>query len=524
MSNRLRINLYWIIPVVIILLGLILLFFQNYSKVTAEPDNAWSRGLVVGETQLNKLPKIAEAADGHFVFSFFQDNKIVTKELDREFNVGNQKTYDISANKWTQIFLHEDQLIWFDFKNIYDQNKQQLVADVDGFYPLDTTVLYVKENVLYELHPETRQSVKMMDIDLDKENISLEENRDGIHLLVFKKGINEVHLSLYKLGVEKADSLYETTLKVDPGKIVNAISYTFEGQRLSLILQEELESTQGKPEFFNYFVQAVVTNSETPEQYKLTFYDPAQEGSVLTEVSDVTVTYRDAIPILLFKANGYTDTKYNEKTAFNIFEAEIGEKGTTKTERRSNTSAISTIPQWVNENTVAWVDLNGDSNNVYVSSSDISAINQKVKTTSDDWLQALGKTFGMMALSFFALAVTFIWFMWPVLFIVILYVIKSRAIDYDRSWVFYTGIIIYLAAVFLFKDRFFIPNMMNNAPDYLTFTGGTYVYLILFAVVSYFLTAMTKRINEWTGAVRVMYFVGVHVILVTIFYGPYIIY
>ncbi|KAB7668887.1 hypothetical protein [Bacillus sp. B1-b2] len=524
MNSRLRTNLYWIIPVVIVSLGLVLLCYQNYSKVTEAPDDDWSRGIVVGETQFNKLPKIRETADGKYVFSFFQDNKLITKELDNDFNMENQTNYEIPVNKWTQVYLHEDQLIWFDFKNIYDENKQQLVTEVDGFYPLNTTVLYVKEKALYQLHPDTKQSVKLMDIDLDQENISLEENQDGIHLMVFKKGTNEVHLALYKLAEEKVDNVYETTLKVDPGKVVNQIAYTFDNQKLSLLLQEELESTQGKPVFFNYFVQTVITDSNTPKQYELTFYDPAQENTELTEVSDVTFIYRDGVPMLLFKANGYTDTKYNEKTTFNIFEAEIGEDGTTKTERRSNTSAISTIPQWVNENTIAWVDLNGDSNTVNVSSSDLDTINLKVKTTSDDWLQALGKTFGMLALSFFALAITFIWFMWPVLFIVILYVIKSRAIDYDRSWVFYTGIVLYLAAVVLFKDRFFIPNLLNNAPDYLTFTGGTYFYLLLFALVAYLLTSITKRVNEWTGAVRVLYFVAVHVVLVTIFYGPYIIY
>lgn len=524
MNSWIRTNLYWVIPGLLVLLGLFLLFYQNFSKVTAAPEDNWSRGLLVGETQFNKLPKIIETTDGEYQISLFQSNKIITKIVDRDLNVEKQKTYDIPVDKWTQVYFNEKEMVWFDYSNILDENKQQIVTDVEEFYPLDSSILYIKENVLYHLNPDTKKSTKMMDIDLDNESISLEENEDGIHALLFHKGENVVNLHLYKLGTDKVNKLYETKLKVDSGKKVNNIAFTYKEENLALLLQEELELTQGNPEYFNYFAQTVVTNSKEPKQFKLTFQDPAQESSKLKEVNDVTFIYRDGKPRLLFKANGYTDTKYNEKTAFNIYETEISEDGQTKTERRSNTAEISTIPQWLNKETVAWVDLDGEENKVYISSSDVEKIDKKIEITSDHWLQALGKTFGMIALSFFALAVSFIWFMWPILFVVILYVIKSRAIDYDRSWVFYTGVVIYLVATLLFKDRFFIPSMMSNAPSYLTFTGSTYFYLLFFAVIAFLLTMMAKRLNEWTGAVRVIYFVAVHIILTMVFFGPYIIY
>lgn len=524
MKTWMRINLYWMIPGVLILLGLFLLFVQNFSKVTAQPESDWSRGLLVGQSEVNKLPAIKETEDGHYLFSFFQKNKLNTAAMNKEFRIEKEKEYDIPVDKWTQIYQGNDQLIYFDYKNIYDQNKTELVADVEKFYPLDSSILYVKENTLFLLNPETKKSSKLMEINLDKENISIEENDEGIHLLLFTKGKSNVELTLYRLQDGKINHLYETKVKVDPGKIVNGISFTFEEQKLALLLQEELELTQGKPEYFNYFVEIDIASTQPPVQYELAFQDPAIENGKLTEISDVAFTYRDGKPSLLFKANGFTETKYNEKSGFNIYESEIGEEGDTKTERRSNTAAISTIPQWLDENTIVWMDLDGDGNKVYVSSNDLSGINKQIKHTSEDWLQALGKTFGMLSTSFFAFALSFIWLIWPILFVIVMYLFFSRKVDYDRPWIFYTGIGIYLVAAVLFKDRFFVPNILSSAPGYLTFSGSPYVYLLLFAVIAYLLSMLTKHVNEWIGAPRIIYFVGVHIILLTIFFGPYIIY
>jgi len=517
-------KLYWIIPVVLILLGLILLFVENFSKVTAQPEPDWSRGLLVGKSQVNKLPAIIETKDGHYLFSFFQENELHTATMNKEFQIAEEKNYDIPVDKWTQIYQGNDQLIYFDYKNIFEQDKTQLVADVEAFFPLRTTILYVKEKKLFQLNPETKKSSEIMAIDLEKEKVSIEEKEDGIHFLLFAKAKGNVDITLYRIENGKINRLYDTKVKVDPGKIVNNISFTFEEQKLALLLQEELELTQGKPEYFNYFAEIDITKGQQPEQYELKFEDPALESGKLTEISDVDFIYRDGKPRLLFKANGFTETKYNEKKGFNIYEAEIGEEGSTKTERRSNTSAISTIPQWLNEDTVAWMDLDGAGNKVYVSSNELAKINKQIKHTSEDWLQAFGKTFGMISTSFFAFALSFIWLIWPILFVLFMYVFFSRTVDYDRPWIFHTGIGVYLIAAVLFKDRFFVPNILSSAPGYLTFTGSTYFYLFLIAVIAYFLAIMTKRVNEWIGAPRIIYFVGVHIILLTILFGPYIIY
>ncbi len=179
MNRSLLKQFYWVIPVVILVFGLALLFYQNFIKVTEPPEPDWSRALLIGETHLNKLPPVKMTEDGEFLFTRFEDGKLATTRLGQDFIVKDTKTYDIPVDKWTQIYQQDDTIIYFDFKNIYDKDKNTIIADVEKFYPLKTTILYVKENVLYQLNPENLKSQRIIDVDLNKVNLTPQENEDG---------------------------------------------------------------------------------------------------------------------------------------------------------------------------------------------------------------------------------------------------------------------------------------------------------------------------------------------------------
>ncbi|MCL6572308.1 MAG: hypothetical protein K6T88_11585 [Bacillus sp. (in: Bacteria)] len=522
MNRKLVTQLYWVIPGVIMVFGLVLLFYQNFSNVTEPPAPDWSRALFVGETDENKLPPVKETEDGEFVFTSYQGEKLATTTVSKDFIVKDKKTYDIPVDKWTQIYQQKDTIIYFDFTNIYDKDKNKIINDVERFYPLETTIFYIKENVLYQLTPESKISKKIMDIDLNKLDITLQENEDGINMLLYTSESTGVDITLHQLNNGKINRLYQSKIQVDPGKVVNDISFVYKDQKLALLLQEELESSQGKPQFFNYFMQTNVTSQNSQSLEELTFQDPAGTNN-LTEVSDVVLNFSEGKPNLLFQANGQTETLYKDSTTFNIYMAEINENGTTKTERRSNTPATSINPQWINEETIAWLDLASGGNKINISSGDIAAVSQAIEINQDDWLRALGKTLGMVTSSFLAIAISVVWFIWPIIFITFMYIFRSRTINQDPIWLFYTGIGIYALAAVVWKNQFFVNNIYTNAPNYLTFDGSSYFYMSLFAIIALGLAILTKKINEWEGTVRIMYFVGIHLLLLTVFFGPYVI-
>ncbi|MDF2857430.1 MAG: hypothetical protein K0Q87_3281 [Neobacillus sp.] len=522
MNRRLAKHFYWIIPVTIMVFGLALLFYQNFMKVTEPPEPDWSRALLIGETHLNKLPPVKVTDDGEFLFTRFEDGKLATTRLGKDFIVKGTKTYDIPVDKWTQIYQQDDTIIYFDFKNIYDKDKNTIITDVQKFYPLKTAILYVKDDVLYQLSPDNLKSIRVMDIDINNVNLTPQENEEGIVLLEYTPVLNGVDLTLHQLTNGKMKTVYQSTISVDPGKVVNNISFALNDQKLALLLLEELVLTQGKPEFFNYFMQTTISNQDEPLVNELVLPDPAGNNN-LKEVSNVVLTFNNDKPTLLFQADGLTETQYNDPKAFNIYKAVVNEDGTTTTERRSNTPYISTNPQWVDEKTIAWLDLDPDGNRINISSANLEAVNQIIKVSSDDWLRAFGNTMGMATSSFFAVAISFVWYIWPILFVVLLYMFRTRLLNRDPKWIYYTGIGLYAIAALVGKNQVFIDNIYHNAPAYLTFNGSAYLYLILFGIISFGLTHLTKKINDWDGVVRIMYFVGIHIFLITLFFGPYII-
>ncbi|SDN44367.1 hypothetical protein [Bacillus sp. OK048] len=522
MNRKLLTHLYWVIPTVIMIFGFLLLSYQNFSKVTEPPAPDWSRALFIGKTDINKLPPVKKTEDGSFIFTRFENGKLATTTMNKDFIIQDQKSYDIPVDKWTQVFQKEETILYFDFKNIYDMNRNIIVSNVEKFYPLGTTIFYLKEKELYQLTPENMKSEKIMDADLNKLDIILQEDEVGVKILVYTSDTNGVDISLQQFINGKMNTIYQTRLKVDPGKVVNDIAFALNDQKLALLLQEELEQTQGKPEFFTYYMETSLTNQDAQPLHKLSFEDPAGSHS-LKEVSDVVFKYSNGKPTILFKANGRTETRYNDNTTFNIYTAVITENGTTKTERRSNTPEISTNPQWINDETIAWLELGAEVHKINISTADIDKVSDLIKITQGDWLNALGKTLGMITTSFFGIALSVIWFLWPIIFIVVMYFFKHRTIDRDPTWFFYTGIGLYILAAVIWRDRFFVDSIYSKAPNYLTFTGSSYFYMIVFAIIAYCLAIHAKRVNDWSGTTRIIYFVGLHVLLLTIFFGPYII-
>ncbi|ASN05448.1 hypothetical protein [Virgibacillus necropolis] len=521
MNRNLLKQLYWIIPGIIIIFGLTLLFSQNFSKVTEPPAPNWSRSLTISKTDVNRLPPIKQTKDGAYIITSFEGGKLATTTINSEFLVQDKKTYDIPVNKWTQVYQQGAHLIYFDFTNIYDKNRNKIVSDVERFYPLENTILYVKDKVLYQLSPDNKESTKVMNIDLNKKEIIPQEYENGINILTYATNTDEINITLQQLTNGTVKQKYQTSVPINPGKIVKDVSFALEDQKLGILLQEELEARQGTPKFFNYFMQTTITEQTPQPLQEIRLQDPAGNND-LTEISNVVLTYNDGNPSLLFQANGQTETQYNDNSAFNIYKATINEDGTTATERRSNTPAISVKPQWVNEETIAWLDLDSDGNAINFSSSDIAAISQATGFNQDDWIRTLGKTLGMLTASIFAVAISSVWFIWPIVFIALMYFFRSRTIDRDPVWVFYTGIGIYAIAALVWKNQFFVNNIYINAPNYLTFEGSSYFYMFVFAAISFAIVQIIKRANEWDVTIRIMYFVGIHILLLTTFFGPYV--
>ncbi|WP_164670168.1 hypothetical protein [Virgibacillus doumboii] len=515
-------HLFWILPSIIIAAGIINVFYQNITNVAEPPAANWSRALHIGTTTVdNKLP-VQVTEDGTINIQTYEDEQLRIKTLTKDFETIEEKSYDIPYDKWTQVYLQGDTLIYHDYNHIYDQEGNIIVSDASRFYPLKDTILYIKENALYELAPADNSTQKLMDLEKGIEDIIPYQGEQGLYFMTENSLNNEVELNVYNVNSTDVEYIHQEQFTLDFGQVVNHIDFVINGENLAFTLETEQKQSQGAPVFYTYFKETAIGGSEGTPLQQLEFDDPVGDGS-LSEVAGISVKYQDGKPHFLFRASGNSQTQFKGRSAFNIYAATMSDSGHIDVSRKSNTPEISSKPQWLNDETVAWLDMEGDENVIYVSSGNPEIIDKASSLTQDDWIRALGKTLGMLSVIAVTISISSIWFVWPVLFIVVVYFLRGRIVEEDPAWLFYTGIGIYMLAVFFFKEYIFVPSVYANAPSYLTFNGSSIVYILLFAVIAFIAAQSTKKTRGWQASGRIACFAGAHILMVLSVFGPYFI-
>ncbi|MFZ0368781.1 MAG: hypothetical protein WAM07_04165, partial [Halobacillus sp.] len=288
-----------------------------------------------------------------------------------------------------------------------------------------------------------------------------------------------------------------------------------------LVSTLQKQSAGGKLTNFYYFSHS--SFGEDPQLQKVNFPDPHSRLE-LKEVSDLEMTMEENSVTLLFKGFGATKTTYADSPEFNIYKATLSLQGNTEVIRLSNTPSPSVEPVWFEGADAAiWIDQGSDNKNkLMLSSAKPSIVKQADRMNQEAFIQSLGKTVGMFSTGMFSIVIAGLWFIWPLFFIVVITFSNSRAMDHNRSWIFYTGMMIYLAAAILFRESMFTNHLMAKAPEYLSFQGSSIIYLLGFAILTYLLLSYGVRERDWSVFIRLTYFIGIHIILVTVFFGPYL--
>src|SRR5699024_5341802 len=141
-------HLFWILPAIVIIIGICLIFNRSMDDVTEQPEENWSRSLKIGKTSVDKKLPVRENGDGNVVTQTYDENMVRFTTFNDNVELMEETTFDISFDKRTQVFLHDDQLIYHDYRDICYQDGNVIIPDAKRFYPLDNTVLYINENSL----------------------------------------------------------------------------------------------------------------------------------------------------------------------------------------------------------------------------------------------------------------------------------------------------------------------------------------------------------------------------------------
>lgn len=518
MSNW-RGKLVWLIPVLIVIIGVSLLFIQNYQKVTEPPDDQWSRHLQVGETPVLRAPNVKMEADSPSI-SYLTSNGVQQNQYDKDYNLMQQNSYTFPVDKFTDFYIDKHGLIYADYYTLYNGDNEEKITDIQQFFPLEDSVFYRKDDTLYSLKTDTLKSTELFKIENSNSILNIEETSSGIFLLTNTAGTGGNQLNFYKLEDGEVNKVGETVISVRSSEEIRDIQFSILDNTYKLLITTlQKQSASGKMQ--NYYYYSESDFGEQPKLNPVNFDDPFSNQQ-LREVTDLSMEATDTGATLLFKAIGTTETQFREPEQFNIYQSELQQNGQKEVTRLSNTPDLSNYPTRIDQETVVWVDLGGDKHNILLASKRPNVIEKADEVTQPAIMHSLGKTMGMLSTGLFTLIIATFWWLWPLIFIVILMFSKKDALDEDRSWVLFSGIAIYMAAAILVREPIFSERLLSRAPDYLSFPGSPIIFLMLFGLLAYGILKTGARIRDWSTTIQLTYFISMHILFVTIFFGPYV--
>ncbi|WP_394218534.1 hypothetical protein [Halobacillus trueperi] len=512
-------KLVWLLPTIIVLVAVSLLFSHNYQKVTEPPDENWSRALDIGTTPVLRTPNVG-IHDGSPSVSFLTKDGIQQNIYNEQYEIKEQNSYDIPVDKFTQFYIGTNKVIFADYYRMYDQETGDKITDVQAFYPLENGVFYRNEDKIYSFDVNEFASKELLSLENPKASVHMAETDSGTYLLTDEVTSSGNLLTYYQVDKNNITPLGEATFSVKESEQVNNIQFTSKNDSYQLLVTTiQKQSQSGKIQ--NYYYYAEAPFGENPNLTRVDFQDPYSTNE-LKEISDLSIYNTENGPVLLFKANGWTDTLFRPGPQFNIYQATLSESSGTTVTRLSNTPSFSNFPVRLNEQTVLWVDNGGDDHKLLLASSKPEVIERADQVTKQGLLLASGKTIGMLSSGLFALIISTFWFLWPLLFMIFIMFSKADALDQDRSWVLYTAILIYLVAAIVARDPMFSEALLARAPEYLSFPGSPILFLLGFAGIAYGILKTGARSKDWSNPIQLTYFIGMHVLFITVFFGPYL--
>ncbi|ARI76690.1 hypothetical protein [Halobacillus mangrovi] len=520
--KKIKSIMVWLAPTIIIMIAISVLFLENYQDVSEPPDDNWSRGLKIGKTSFEQEPFVHQTEDGQRSLSYLTNDGVQQNIYNDNYELISDKAYDIPVDKFTSIFVNDDKLIYSDYYSMFNGETKEKIQDITDFFPLKEKLLYKKENALYLLHTDEMTSTQLFELQDNNASLIVDQSEQGVHVISQSNNTDGNLLTFYQLNENKIKEIGSTSFDVKSSEEVKDIQFTTHNCNYLLLMSTvQKQSSSGKMTNFYYFADTPI--GETPDLKQISFKDP-HGNRELRELSDIKMKIIDDKPTLLFKAFGSTKTTFKDALQFNIYKAEVSSESTPTVTRLSNTPNSSSNPVWLDDKTVVWIDHGGEENNrIYLASTDQTVIDRTSGITQSVFIQSLGKTIGMLSYSFLAAVITVIWFIWPLVFIVFITIANNRSLDQDQSWIFYTGVLIYLVAALIFKGTIFTDAVMANAPSYLSFTGSSFIYLIGFALASLVILRYGAKVRDWSTLVQLTYFIGIHVSFITVFFGPYLI-
>ncbi|MBB6453440.1 hypothetical protein HNQ94_001889 [Salirhabdus euzebyi] len=509
--QNVRQKLFWLIPLIIIVVGLAILYFTNLQRFTEPPSENWSREINVGTADKFTKPIIHVTAD-NIEIALVEDGVIQKKTYDNTYELLDTQAITPPFTSWTDYYLKGDNIYFFKDGTIINGNNEEVVTEAELFVPVanESKILYTKEQTIFELNMETNKTKEIMTTTHPIKELLSYEN----YIMAYTNDLQAASVSIYH--VEKGPILSED-IELGLSEDIQKILFATDNENLYVGIHSETQGNKNKQTFL-YMSQSVLSDPKLNFS-RISPYDPVTKGA-LSGLDQFQLRSNNGSVELLFRAVGFTFKETKENQALNIYLMSLNGNHIT-TERLSNTYKVSNNPFFINENSIGWSQKEDAlSPYIYVTSSNPDAIKKADTISSEEYLIALGMCVAMLSTSVFILYILIIWLTVPIIYLLIISVLKRKGdINFlDRPSVFYGGVLAYLIGAYLFRHHLF-HGRYNYAPSFLTFEGSDIVYIIGSALLAFISVLLIKR--DWGTVGKYTYFISLQMIIYLLLFGPY---
>jgi hypothetical protein len=504
------------VPLMIILLLMGALVIHQLLEVKKQPQPDWSRSVPLGFTS-EERPQIFFNKGSLFLTD---NGKVRQLAFDDQFNITEDSVKNTKITRgfpfWSDgsvfIQMKSDQLI------ATEDNKDVVISEeATGLSTSGDKIYYWVENDLFTVNPADLSS---KNIHTFSKNIMEVYQGDNGSAIIQEQQNNSSAVLHYMDENEKIVGDPFATVKISTSHHIDGLTYGVENNKLTVLYNEELRA-QGVLSYKIVKLQSSLdelgTGTLKPTNLKFLNVDSGENLQGPRSAKLVTVDGKKSI---LFTSEGH---KLSDHNTVSVYLAPLENTNSLlQAESIGTTKHYSYLPFQLSEKSFAWLDYGGDMYELFGASQDPEVIASSVELNKRNVKEAVNNSIMMIFSSVITILISFYWVLPSLLLLILLYMFRPNIFEKDGiNWVEYASILI-----FLFMPLTFMNKSMNGyfyfaAPDYLTFTGGGYVGILVITLVTGLIWKFGRN-PDWGTFGGVFYFMGVYILIYVSSFGPYI--
>jgi hypothetical protein len=505
-----------LLPIFIVFILISLNVWNHIGNETSLPQKDWSRSISLPGKAINTEP-IVYKTDDQYVVHVQQKEGIHTFKLDERLNVIQEKTralpLDSRGHFWTNgketAYISNGELL-------LDQGGTITKLDTEVELMADTVerFAYTKGNKVFAYDSNTKKSQLIFTAGEKVVELTGHPESNSFIAVVGEKMDMEAFFLQYKSGKYIAHSILSYT-KSATDKIHN---FRFAESKDNVHFLYTFYSTkQGTKSFKTFYGEAKVNGIESLVFNRVTFRDALLDYEIENPKYQQLNIEGDS-PSILFAARGPVSSK---KEAGNIYKAVLDDDSWLA-KRISTTNNFSVYPVKADEDTVFWLKaLSVSEYQVHAASQNPDIIEESQSIRERDVSNALFDTLAASIVSLIIMTNAFLWIVPPVLFLGVLYFIRINIIEDEKPWAKWSAILLFIITQVYVIQSMFNHSFYTLAPDYLTFTGSSFVIPVVVSAFSIFIMQLAKS-KEWGIFAQVFYFIGITIMFQMFIVGTYV--